>query len=82
MSEYFLIFLVPASRDQLDEEVEEERRCEYNVDTFIYLPCGVPPPAAYAMSTLKGTDLGFSSSGQWIFFNFSVYRSYKILSLV
>jgi hypothetical protein len=30
MLEHFLIFLVPASRDQLDEEVEEERRCEYN----------------------------------------------------
>jgi hypothetical protein len=28
------------------------------IDVFTYLPCGVPPPAAYTASTLKGTDLG------------------------
>jgi hypothetical protein len=40
----------------------------------------VPPPIAYATSTLKGTNLGSSSSGPWIFFNSCVYRSCRILS--
>jgi hypothetical protein len=40
-----------------------------------------PPPTAYAASTLKGTDLGSSSSGPWIFFNSSGYRSCGILLL-
>jgi hypothetical protein len=34
--------------------------------TFTYLPCRVPPPAAYAASTLKGIDLRSSSAGPWI----------------
>jgi hypothetical protein len=40
----------------------------------------VPPPEAYAASMLKGTDLGSSSSGPWIFFNSCRYHSCKILS--
>jgi hypothetical protein len=34
---------------------------------LIVLPCGVPSPAAYTTSTLKGTNLGSSSSGPRIF---------------
>jgi hypothetical protein len=50
------------------------------IDIFTYLPCGVPPPTTYVALTLKGTDLGYSSSDPWIFFNSTVYRSCKILS--
>jgi hypothetical protein len=40
----------------------------------------VPTPTTYVASTLKGTDLGSSSSGPWIFFNYCVYPSCRILS--
>jgi hypothetical protein len=41
----------------------------------------VPSPEAYASSMLKGTDLGSSSSGPWIFFNSCVYHSCRISSM-
>jgi hypothetical protein len=40
----------------------------------------VPPPSAYATLTLKGTNLGSSRLGPWIFLNSSVHYSCIILS--
>jgi hypothetical protein len=40
----------------------------------------VPLSAAYAASRSKGTELGSSSSGPWIFFKSFAYHSCRILS--
>jgi hypothetical protein len=50
------------------------------IGIWTYLPCGVPLLEAYAVSTLKDTNLGSSSSDPWRFFNSCVYHSCKILS--